>query len=139
MCALTEDSDRGKAHDDRADAYVYAISELRDLSGGSWMATYGMVKCEECKAVYKDDKAKCPKCGLERDVFDPPDRVKGPGAQFKQGEGLQGWHQVYGAERPESVVERQMKYLQEAMAMQHGVAGWQAGGLAGIWKRERYH
>ena len=28
LCAITEDSDRSKAHDDRADAYVYAISRI---------------------------------------------------------------------------------------------------------------
>ena len=36
-------------------------------------------------------RLKCPKCGLEREVFDPPDRKKGPGAQFREGEGLAGW------------------------------------------------
>ena len=72
LCAITEDSDRSRAHDDRADAYVYAITELRGLSGGSWMGAYSMIKCAECKHVYRDDKTKCPKCGLERDVFDPP-------------------------------------------------------------------
>ena len=101
LCAITEDSDRSKAHDDRADAYVYAISELRGLSGGSWMASYSMVKCEECKKVYRDDQLKCPKCGLEREVFDPPDRKKGPGAQFRDGEGLAGWREVYSPESPD--------------------------------------
>ena len=64
------------------------------------MSSYSMVKCEDCKKVYKDDKLKCPKCGLEREVFDPPDRKKGPGAQFREGEGLAGWREVYATSHP---------------------------------------
>ena len=60
LCAITEDSDRSKAHDDRADAYCWAISELRGLSGGSWLGAYSMVKCEDCRKVYRDDSAEMP-------------------------------------------------------------------------------
>jgi predicted phage terminase large subunit-like protein len=138
LCGLTEDSDRSKAHDDRADAYVYAITELRGLSGGSWMGAYSMVKCEECRHVYRDDKTKCPQCGLERDVFDPPDRKKGPGAQFREGDGLMGWAEVYAPDRPETAAERNHKYLQQVLAMQQGQAGWTRHPLAGMWKRGGY-
>lgn len=134
MCAITEDSDRSKAHDDRADALVYAITELRGLSGGSWMGAYSMVKCEECRKVYRDTETKCPVCGLERDVFDPPERQKGPGAQFRDGDGLMGWAEVYAPDRPETAAERNHKYLQQVIAMQQGQAGWPRQSLAGIWK-----
>ncbi len=138
LCSITEDSDRSKAHDDRADAYVYAITELRGLSGGSWMGAYSMVKCDECRKVYRDTETKCPACGLERDVFDPPERKKGPGAQFREGDGLMGWAEVYRPDRPETGFEQQLRLLQEVIAMQSGnfVPGRQS--LAGIWKRGGY-
>ena len=141
LCAITEDSDRSKAHDDRADAYVYAITELRGLSGGSYLSAYSMVKCEECKKVYRDDQAKCPKCGLEREVFDPPERKKGPGAQFREdrdGEGLAGWREVYSDESRDAVFDRQYKILQQAMGMQAGQMAGPRQNWAGIWKRGRY-
>ena len=90
LCAITEDSDRSRAHDDRADAYVYAITELRGLSGGSWMGASSMIKCAECQHVYRDDKTKCPKCGLERDVFDPARQAEGPGRPVPGGRGPDG-------------------------------------------------
>jgi hypothetical protein len=138
LCAITEDSDRSKAHDDRADAYVYAISELRSLSGGSYMTAYSMVKCEECKHVYKDDKTKCPRCGLERDVFDPPERKKGPGAQFREGEGLMGWAQVYSDEPREPVFERQARLLQQLATGQQGNMTGTRQRWASIWRRGKY-
>jgi hypothetical protein len=137
LCNFTEDSDRSRMHDDRADAYVYAITELRGLSGGSYMTAYSMVKCDECKKVYRDDQVKCPQCGLERDVFDPPDRRKGPGAQFREGEGLMGWAQVYQP-RQESAFERSHKALQQVLAAQQGQMGGPHQSWAGIWKRGRY-
>ena len=126
LCALTEDSDRSKAHDDRADAYVYTIAELRGLSGGSYMSAYTMVKCEDCRKVYRDDQLKCPKCGLEREVFDPPDRKKGPGAQFREREGEAGWREVY-APPPEPAFDRQYRLLQQ-VDQRAGTGRWAVGG-----------
>jgi predicted phage terminase large subunit-like protein len=137
LCAITEDSDRSKAHDDRADAYVYAIAELRGLSGGSYMSAYSMVKCEECQKVYKDDQVKCPRCGLERDVFDPPDRKKGPGAQFREGEGLMGWAQVYEPPQ-ETAFDRSQKALAQILAVQQGQMSAPRQPWAAMWKRGRY-
>jgi len=138
LCAITEDSDRSKAHDDRADAYVYAITELRGLSGGSWMGAYSMVKCEECRKVYRDTETKCPVCGLERDVFDPPDRQKGPGAQFREADGLMGWAEVYCPDRPGTAMERQQAFLKEVLAMQPGFFTPGRQSWAGISKRGGY-
>ncbi len=137
LCAITEDSDRSKAHDDRADAYCWAISELRGLSGGSWLGAYSMIKCEDCRKVYRDTELKCPKCGLEREVFDPPDRKKGPGAQFREGEGDSGWREVY-APPPESAFDRQHRLLQQAISGQPGQMGGPRQSWGRIWKRERY-
>jgi predicted phage terminase large subunit-like protein len=138
LCAITEDSDRSKAHDDRADSYVYAISELRGLSGGSYMAAYSMVKCEECRHVYKDDKIKCPRCGLERDIIDPPERQKGPGSQFREGEGLAGWAEVYNNKPQESAAERNARFLEQVISLQQGNMTGQRQRWSSIWKRERY-
>ena len=96
-----------------------------------------MVKCEECKKVYRDDQVKCPQCGLERDVFDPPDRRKGPGAQFREGEGLMGWAQVYQP-RPESSFEWSHKALQQVLAMQQGQMSAPGQPWAAMRKRGRY-
>lgn len=88
--------------------------------------------------VYRDTETKCPACGLERDVFDPPERKKGPGAQFREGNGLMGWAEVYAPDRPETAAERNYRYLQEVIAMQQGHAGWPRQSLAGIWKHGGY-
>ena len=140
LCAITEDSDRSKAHDDRADAYIYAISELRGLSGGSYMSAYSMVKCEECRKVYKDDQPKCPQCGLKRDVFDAPERKKGPGGPARDGEGLMGWREVYCDESRDDAFQRQARLLEEIKAMAGGGGGWpsQSQSWSRIWKRGKY-
>ena len=49
-------------------------THVRPQSGGGWLGAYSMVKCEECRQIYRDDKLKCPRCGLERDIFDPAER-----------------------------------------------------------------
>jgi Terminase RNaseH-like domain len=139
LCAITEDSDRSKAHDDRGDAYVYAITELRGLSGGSWMGAYSMVKCEECRHVYRDDKTRCPRCGLDREIFDPPDRKKGPGAQFRGGEAPMGWAAVYGpGDDKDAAFRRQYRLLRQVINGPQGFSPWPRQPLAGIWKRGGY-
>jgi phage terminase large subunit-like protein len=139
LCAITEDSDRSKAHDDRGDAYVYAITELRGLSGGNWRDAYHMVKCEECAKVYKDDQLKCPRCGLEREIFDPPDRKKGPGAQFRDAEAPAGWAAVYGSgDDKEAAFRRQYRLLQQVISGPQGFSPRLRQPLSGIWKRGGY-
>jgi hypothetical protein len=102
------------------------------------MNAYSMVKCEECKHVYRDDKAKCPRCGLERDVFDPPERRKGPGAQFREGEGLAGWAHVYADEPREAVIDRQARILRQLAAGQYPGPGGGRQPWAAMWKRGKY-
>jgi len=49
---------------DRMDALVWAITELRGLTAGSWAEAYGLITCETCEHKYlKTVHAKCPKCG----------------------------------------------------------------------------
>jgi phage terminase large subunit-like protein len=78
LCAITEDSDRSKAHDDRADAYIYGISELRGLSGGNYMSAYHMVKCEECRRVYKGRPGEVPAARPQAGRVRPAGAQEGP-------------------------------------------------------------
>lgn len=49
---------------DRLDALVYAITELRGLSGGSWFDVYGVQECQECGKVIArtEGRIQCPHC-----------------------------------------------------------------------------
>jgi phage terminase large subunit-like protein len=55
---------------DRIDACVWAISALKDLIGGSFLAAYGVTRCESCQHPFvsidpatKQPRLTCPKCG----------------------------------------------------------------------------
>lgn len=48
-------------HDDHADAYIWAISELKGLSQASFMEAYGMDYCPECNKPNR--KGKTRDCG----------------------------------------------------------------------------
>jgi phage terminase large subunit-like protein len=59
---LPEDS----SSPDRLDACVWAITELRGLSSGSWSSAYGTTRCPECsKSFIAGDRENCPFCGLQ--------------------------------------------------------------------------
>lgn len=61
MCTYTPDVEI--LHDDRMDALVWAISELRGISAGSWLDAYGVVNCGTCGQPFMaDDRARCPHC-----------------------------------------------------------------------------
>lgn len=54
---------------DRLDALVWAITALKDLIGGSFLAAYGVVRCESCQHAFtqldpgtKQPRLTCPKC-----------------------------------------------------------------------------
>jgi hypothetical protein len=97
-----------------------------------------MVKCEECRHIYRDDKLKCPRCGLERDIFDPAERQKGPGAQFRDGGGLMGWAEVYKPDRPEAAFERQLRLLQQVAGGPPGMNAAPRQPVASMWRRGGY-
>jgi len=64
LCAMTSFDDRVKAHDDRADAWVYAMRELGGFGAVNYKEIYGFSVCSNCSAqvhVYIDKK--CRKCG----------------------------------------------------------------------------
>ena len=56
MCNFVPGVD-SKRHDDRMDACVWAFTELRGLSAGSWLDAYGVIQCqsEKCGRPFKKD------------------------------------------------------------------------------------
>ena len=63
LCIMTPDNKR--EHDDRADAFVWAFSELRGITEGSYLDAYGYMKCESCQYTYNKSHGKCPRCGFK--------------------------------------------------------------------------
>lgn len=64
LCALTSYDDRVKAHDDRADAWVYAMRELCGFGAVNYKEIYGFSACKNCGSdvhVYIDKR--CKSCG----------------------------------------------------------------------------
>jgi phage terminase large subunit-like protein len=60
MCTWTPDS---PVSPNRVDALVWAIVELRGLSAGGWMSSYGVIRCEACgEAFLIAGKDRCPHC-----------------------------------------------------------------------------
>jgi phage terminase large subunit-like protein len=65
-CMMTPEQDRLR-HDDRADAMIWAVSELRGITDGSYMEAYGFTYCNSCGEAFRKAYKKCPKCGHEID------------------------------------------------------------------------
>jgi len=58
---------------DRVDALVWAITELRGLSSGSWLDAYGIHTCENCGRGFPitamgTTRTRCPYCGTALDT-----------------------------------------------------------------------
>lgn len=62
-CVMTPDNKR--EHDDRADAFVWAFSELRGITEGSYLDAYGYRKCENCQYTYNKSHGQCPRCNMK--------------------------------------------------------------------------
>lgn len=62
LCLMTPESDKNR-HDDRADAMIWAMSELRGITEGSMMDTYGFRYCNACGKAFRKVYRKCPACG----------------------------------------------------------------------------
>ena len=60
-CVMTPDNKR--ISDDRADAFVWAFSELRGITEGSYLDAYGYRKCEACSRTFNKSLGGCPACG----------------------------------------------------------------------------
>jgi predicted phage terminase large subunit-like protein len=65
LCAIVLNGDRSKKHDDRADAFVWAMTELLGLSGTDYAEVYTW-KCRHCDALMTPTYKHCRECGRER-------------------------------------------------------------------------
>jgi len=64
LSAMTENDDRSRMHDDRADAWVWCMIHLAGGSQGDWAAVYGFRDCGKCGARVNEDKdERCGNCG----------------------------------------------------------------------------
>ena len=78
LAAMAEGDDRSRAHDDRADAFVWAMIHLSGSGQGNWAMVYGFDDCGSCGARVNTDKdQRCKNCGTEV-VKTPP---KHPGGR----------------------------------------------------------
>jgi predicted phage terminase large subunit-like protein len=66
LSAMAEGDDRSRMHDDRADAWVWAMIHLAGSGQGDWGLVYGFRDCAKCGARVNEDKDKrCANCGAE--------------------------------------------------------------------------
>jgi Terminase RNaseH-like domain len=79
LCMMTPEQDRLR-HDDRADAMIWAISELRGITDGSWSEAYGWVYCNSCGHGFARLHRKCPKCGHNIDPTGESSSSSRPGS-----------------------------------------------------------
>lgn len=69
LSAMTPFDDRAQMHDDRADAFVWAMRELSAGFSGSYMEVYGFYPCRVCgQDVHERIDKKCRHCGEPLDV-----------------------------------------------------------------------
>lgn len=126
LTAMVAEEDRSSKHDDHADALIYAVEAL-DVSQASWLAAYGMTRCEHCDASLFAKAASCPECGRAREPDKPAERAASGRAE---------WADVY---RPRD--RRPAIVQQAAMIAQWGQGNFTGGnplstpGLARIWRK----
>jgi phage terminase large subunit-like protein len=66
LSAMTENDDRSRMHDDRADAFTWAILHLSGANQGAWGMVYGFRDCTKCGGRVNEDKdQRCATCGAE--------------------------------------------------------------------------
>ncbi|HEV2355817.1 MAG TPA: terminase family protein [Puia sp.] len=64
LCLLTPENDKNRK-DDHADAMIWAMTELRGITQGSYLEAYGFHYCNACGHAYAKIHRKCPACGHE--------------------------------------------------------------------------
>ena len=66
LASMTPDDDRSAMHDDRADAWVWAMRELAGSGGASYKEAYGFFPCNSCgRDVNEQIDKRCRNCGAE--------------------------------------------------------------------------
>ena len=78
---------------DRVDGLVWGCAELSGLSAGSWLAAYGVKRCDECGKAYPEREGDCPACH--------PDTTAARGQQpaaaaAAEPQAIGGWASAYG-------------------------------------------
>jgi phage terminase large subunit-like protein len=64
LTAMTPDDDRAQMHDDRADAWVWAMREITGQGAGSYKEMYGFMSCPVCgQDVNEHLEKQCRYCG----------------------------------------------------------------------------
>ena len=81
LSAMTENDDRSRMHDDRADAAIWCLIHLAGGNQGDWGIVYGFRDCTKCGARVNEDKdQRCANCGAEVTPM-PPKHAGGRPAQ----------------------------------------------------------
>jgi predicted phage terminase large subunit-like protein len=66
LSAMTENDDRTRMHDDRADAFAWCMIHLSGSGQGNWAQVYGFRDCVKCGSRVNEDKdTRCSNCGAE--------------------------------------------------------------------------
>lgn len=64
LLGMTPDSNRSLAHDDRADAWVWALTELIGQKGANYLEVYGFEDCPKCQGrINRKLEKVCRHCG----------------------------------------------------------------------------
>jgi hypothetical protein len=130
LSAMTENDDRSRMHDDRADAWVWCMIHLAGGSQGDWGAVYGFTDCTGCGSRVNFDKDEaCGNCGKK---VTPPVSKHAGGRPARE-----PWSAAYlntcpKCEKKYSPGQRSCpgcsqtpeSYLAAAVAMQQGGGGW---------------
>jgi phage terminase large subunit-like protein len=66
LSAMTENDDRSRMHDDRADAFTWCMIHLSGGNQGDWGIVYGFRDCTKCGSRVNESKdTRCANCGAE--------------------------------------------------------------------------
>jgi hypothetical protein len=130
LSAMTENDDRSRMHDDRADAWVWCMIHLAGGSQGDWGAVYGFTDCTGCGARVNFDKDEaCGNCGKP---VTPPVSKHAGGRPARE-----PWSAAYLNTCPKCEKRYSPRYkscpdcstspedyMRKALAMQQGGGGW---------------
>lgn len=140
LCLMLPGETSGE-NDDRADAMVWAMYELRHLSAGSYLDAYNMRTCD-CGQTMPKTITRCRNCGQEwLKEPEPPaeDKPRTPGwgeAYVKTCD--QGHHYPKHLARCDKCYLSPLAYLSAAKTLSEGGQGhmaWRSGGYGSIWNR----
>lgn len=99
MCSLIPGISAGP--DDRVDAAVWSVFELRGLSQSSWLSAYGVARCVGCDHAYSVGLKECPRCKLANPLEADRVAARAEGGADAAGPSPGGWAAVYNIKRCE--------------------------------------